>query len=114
MSDPASPDHRQAAEAFGSQIEARFDEVVEEVLLYGSVARGDHRGVDSDVDILVVLRDSVDRETYEARIRELAYDIELEHAVVLSLLVTTASEFAQHGDRSFTQQIRRDGIPLDG
>lgn len=55
------------------------------ILLYGSVARGEERGVHSDVDSLVVLSDGVDdAATVEHDSRDLAYDVELEYGVVLS------------------------------
>lgn len=42
------------------------------------------RGIDPDVDLLVVLRDDVDKIEFEEKVRNLAYDIELDHGIVLS------------------------------
>jgi predicted nucleotidyltransferase len=104
--------HHRAAEAFARRVRDRYGDAVEAVILYGSVARDEQRGVDSDVDLLVVLEDGVDRAEYERRIRELAYDVELDRGVVLSLLVLTASEYQQ--GIPFLRQVRGDAERLHG
>ena len=55
---------------------------VEEVLLFGSRARGDFRD-DSDWDVLVVVSENVDRETY----RELWYSVYRRINAPLDLLI---------------------------
>jgi microcompartment protein CcmK/EutM len=60
-------DHRGAAVDFARRVRERYGDVVETVLLYGSVARNEARGRDSDVDLLVVLVDDVDRTEFERR-----------------------------------------------
>lgn len=114
MSQPAGADHRQAADAFASRVREEYGEVVETVKLYGSVARDEARGVSSDVDLLVVLRDEVDRATDEDRIRAVAYEVELEYAVVLSLVVTTKPEYTRRADHPFFRQVRREATTLYG
>ena len=114
MSQTAGADHRQAANAFASCVREEYSEVVETVNLYGSVARGEERGVNSDVDLLVVLRDDVDRASCEDRIRAVAYDVELEYAVVLSLVVTTRSGYTRRADHPFFRQVRREATTLYG
>jgi hypothetical protein len=42
------------------------------------------RGVDPDVDLLVVLHDDVDKTEFEEKVRNLAYDMKLECGIVLS------------------------------
>ena len=106
--------HQAAAEAFARRVGERFEGGVEAVLLYGSVARGEQRGVASDVDLLVVLADDVDCDEYEHRVRELAYDVELEYGVALSLVVTTAADYAREANRPFFQQVQRDAERLYG
>lgn len=88
--------------------------MVSSVLLYGSVARSEERGRDSDVDILVVLDDAIDRAAVEEEIRTLACDIELEHGVVLSLVVKTESEFERRKERPFFRTLRKGAETLYG
>jgi predicted nucleotidyltransferase len=104
--------HYRAAETFAQRVRDRYGDVVEAVILYGSVARDEQRGADSDVDLLVVLEDGVDRTEYERRVRELAYDVELERGVVLSLQVLTASDYRR--GTPFLRQVRGDAERLHG
>lgn len=106
--------HERAADAFADAVHERFGDAVDSIVLYGSVARGEAHGVTSDVDLLVVLRDDVDGSGYEERIRTLAYDIELEYGVVLSLIVTTQAEFERESGRPFFQHVRQDAQTLYG
>lgn len=109
----ASP-HQRAASAFARQVREQYGEAIDAVLLYGSVARGEERGVDSDVDLLVILRDEVDATEYEEAVRELAYDVELDHGVVLSLLVTSTSDYENRTERPFFEHVHRDAERLYG
>jgi predicted nucleotidyltransferase len=109
----ASP-HERAAEEFACRVGEQKGDIVSTILLYGSVARGEERGPDSDVDILVVLRNTVDRAAEEDEIRDIAYDVELERGLVLSLLVKTESEFEQRKNRPFLRTVRHDAEVLHG
>lgn len=114
MAESRASTHERAAHAFAQQVRDRMGEAVQTVLLYGSVARGEERGVASDVDLLVVVRDDVERDVVAERVRDLAYDIELEQGVVLSLLVLSASEYDRRVERPFLRNVRRDGEVLYG
>ncbi|WP_394348650.1 nucleotidyltransferase domain-containing protein [Halovivax sp.] len=93
----------------------RFGDDIERILLFGSVARAEERGVHSDVDLLVVLSDDVDDPAaLENDVRELAYDVELAHSVVPSLVVRTESEYERARDRPFFRTVRRDSQALYG
>ena len=105
--------HERAAEMFARRVREQYGDVVDTIILYGSVARGDHVKSDSDIDLLVVLKDNVDVIDYEEAIRELAYDVELEHGVILSLVVLSASEY-RHETTPFLDHVRRDAEPLHG
>lgn len=95
--------HYRAAEAFARRVRDRYGDAVEAVRLYGSVVREEQRGLDFDIDLLVVLEDGVDRAEYERRVRELPYDVELDQGVVLSLQGLIASD-CQRGT-PFLQQV---------
>lgn len=114
MAESHAPNHQRVARAFAQQVRERVGEAVQTVILYGSVARGEEHGVASDVDLLVVVRDEADRDEVAERVRDLAYDIELERGVVLSLLVLTAAEYERRRDRPFYRTVRRDAEILYG
>lgn len=105
--------HYRAAETFARRVREEYGEGVESVLLYGSVARGEQRGPASDVDLLVVLDDGVDEAEYERRVRDLAYDVELECGVVLSVIVLSAWEYRRDAD-PFLRTMHRDAKRLHG
>ena len=105
--------HYRAADAFAQQVRKQYGEIVDEVSLYGSVARDEERGVHSDVDLIVVLEEGVEKQASEQALRKLAYDIELEFGVVLSLFVLTATEY-HHGDKPYLQHVQQDAQPLYG
>lgn len=106
--------HERAAEEFARRVGERKGDAVSAVLLYGSVARGEERGTDSDVDILVVLHDTADRAAEEDEIRDIAYDIELERGLVLSLIMKTESAFERRKRHPFLRNVRHDAEVLHG
>lgn len=114
MSDATPVPHEAAAQTFARQAREAFGDDVERIVLYGSVARGEMRGVNSDVDLIVVIQDHANLPEMEDRIRQLAYDIELEQGVVLSLIILSSREFTQESDRPFFHHVQRDGRTLYG
>jgi predicted nucleotidyltransferase len=81
-----------------------------ELYIFGSVAR-DEYGVDSDIDILVLLPGIVDTDLKE-RIIDLAFDIELKYNVVIQI-IARSKEYWKSERASFTsfhQNVQRDGI----
>lgn len=113
MESPDSP-HRRAANTFARQARQQYGDVIEQILLFGSVARGQETGIDSDVDLLVILADDFDKREYEDRVREMAYDIELDRGVILSLIVKSASEYEHVSDHPFFRTVRQTARVLYG
>lgn len=103
--------HAAAAEAFVDRVMARFDEDIEELFVFGSTVRGDARGLASDVDVMVVLDDDVDQETVADALRDVAYDVMLEHGPVVELHVLSAAEFRDSRSRGdfFVETIVSEG-----
>jgi predicted nucleotidyltransferase len=80
------------------------------LLLYGSVARGE-ANADSDIDILVVLRDRVLPMSEIRRMADIKLDFLLEFGELLSIMPMSLDEFNDNS-ASFINSIRRDGIAL--
>ncbi|MEW6200908.1 MAG: nucleotidyltransferase domain-containing protein [bacterium] len=74
---------RIALQCLKEMLVARFPDA--EIIIYGSKARGDF-DEESDIDVLILLECDVDTKL-EKEIIELVYDIELEHDVVIGLLM---------------------------
>jgi predicted nucleotidyltransferase len=105
MSESVSQPHERAFEAFAERARDALGESIHELLLFGSAARGEARGIDSDVDVFVVL-DSTDDED---ELRDIAYEVQLEYGVVLSLHVKSKERFEERKDHPFVKNVLRDG-----
>jgi len=71
--------HEQAFERFRERVMKDYGDTVEKIILFGSVARGDH-GEGSDVDVLVV----VDEKAVKEDIVGIAFEIMLETDIYIS------------------------------
>jgi predicted nucleotidyltransferase len=102
---------RAALGDFCSRMRARFGNRLEETRLFGSYARGDHT-VDSDVDVLVVVRDLSERERRE--VFETGYEVYLDRVVELSPLALSSAEWRDRNARELllAADIMREGIAL--
>ena len=83
---------------------------IESVLLYGSRARGDHRP-DSDIDLLVVMRDAFDYGALIERTSEVVSTLSLENDVVISRAFVSKERFERE-QSPFLLNVRREGIAL--
>ncbi len=80
------------------------------VLLYGSQARGQATD-DSDIDVLVVLRDAVDPGDEIARTSELVSRLSLQRDCLISCLYMSEERY-QRGGGPFLRNIRREAVTL--
>lgn len=97
--------HDRAAEAFVETAREQHDDSIQKLIVFGSTARGDAQGVDSDVDIFVVLDD----ESVVEQLRDLAYDVTLDHGVVVSVHALTTDRFAERNEHPFVKQVLSKG-----
>lgn len=84
-------------------------DAIEEIILFGSVARGDDRS-DSDIDILVITSDE------DFRLREyltgLAFDLLMQAGERLSVKVISRADVAAHRQYPFIRHVLRDGVAV--
>jgi predicted nucleotidyltransferase len=90
---PSTDAHETAAEAFAERATGRFGDVLTNLYVFGSTARGEARGLSSDVDVLVILADGTDHTTVDDALHDLAYDVMLAYGPVVELHVLTESVF---------------------
>ena len=87
-----TPHERGVLAEFLSQLREQFSDRIAHVWLFGSKVRGDF-DEESDVDLLIVARDGSD--ALGKAVGGIAYDLSLEHSVLLCEHVVSAWRFAQ-------------------
>jgi predicted nucleotidyltransferase len=105
MTDEDPSPHEQAAEAFAAAAHNEFGDRIEDLIVFGSTARGETRGIDSDVDIFVIVTD----ESIVDDLRDLAYDVQLDYSVVVSVHVQTTERFAERKNHPFIKHVLSEG-----
>jgi len=102
-------DHASAAAAFAERVENRRLDGLEELLLFGSTARGEASGLSSDVDFLAIVANDADRRAVTDALRDVAYDVMLEYGPVVEVHVLSRTEFQRRRDHPFVRSVRREG-----
>lgn len=97
--------HEQVAEEFATTACETFGEAIDELFIFGSTVRGEAQGIESDVDVFVVLAEN----GYEDRLREIAYDFQLDTDIVISVHTMTRDRFEQRRDHPFVQTVLAEG-----
>ena len=87
-----------------------YGEKLDRIILYGSQARGDALP-DSDIDILVVLKEPFKLFQENDRIGGFIADLCLEYGVLVSCVLATKENY-QYYDNAFFRNVRREGAIL--
>ncbi|SFR93392.1 MarR family protein [Halomicrobium zhouii] len=103
--------HGRAADAFVEAVENELDERIEAVYVFGSVARGAETE-QSDVDVLAVVADDADFGAVDDRLLDIAYDVQLDHGVVVEVHTLRGEEFRERRDRGepFARTVVEEGV----
>jgi predicted nucleotidyltransferase len=103
------PEEQVWLNAYRKTLAEQFPDLVDAILIFGSKARGD-AGPDSDLDVLVILREG-DRNRKRA-VRHLGHGLAVVSEVVPSIMVYTREEWSlrRHGDSPFYRAVLRDGV----
>ncbi|RBI60060.1 nucleotidyltransferase domain-containing protein [halophilic archaeon] len=105
MSKTEDSGHERAAEAFADAARDEYGDRIEDVIVFGSTVRGETHGVDSDVDIFVVVSDT----TIADGLRDLAYDVQLDYGVVVSVHIQSTERFTQRQNHPFIKRVLAEG-----
>ena len=102
-------DARRLAEAFARELKAKHGDWIERVILFGSVARGDH-GPHSDVDLLIIARrDSL---ALQDEVAGAAVDLLLRTGVYVSAKVFLREEMDRVRETLFGRAVTAEGIVI--
>jgi predicted nucleotidyltransferase len=98
-------------EEFKWRVEQRFPGEIVRLVLFGSKARGD-ASVESDFDVLVVIR-SEDWKLGD-EIRDIGYELEIAHGVVLSIQVMGQHQYEELKGRgsTFVANVEQEGLAV--
>ncbi|ANV83303.1 hypothetical protein AWQ21_02260 [Picosynechococcus sp. PCC 7003] len=95
-------------------IKKQFSEIFQDnlisLIVFGSQARGDATP-ESDIDILVVLKDKKQKQTKREQIIDFITEISLEFGVLISCIYANNQDFETEKS-PLMLNVRREGIPL--
>lgn len=95
---------------FGTRLKQLYGTRLEQVILFGSQARGDAiEG--SDIDVLIILSGEVNIGEEISRTSKICSDLSLAHDVALSRIFTSSERFAKEKNPFYTN-VHREGISV--
>lgn len=99
---------RQILSELRTRLESLYGERLEQVILFGSQARGD--AVEgSDIDVMIVLKGDVNVGDEISRTSQICSDLSLAYDVALSRIFTSAERFA-HERSPLLVNVHREGV----
>ena len=109
MSMKLTRDEQEWLDAYRSALAEDFPNLVEEILIFGSKARGE-AGPDSDLDVLVVIREGDSKRKRE--VRRVGHMLAAMSEAVPSIMVYTRQEWTmrERGGSPFYQAVMRDRV----
>ncbi len=93
---------------FRHGLELLYGHRLVEVILFGSQARKD-AAPDSDIDVMIVLRDAVDSNKEIRRVSLLASELSLKHDVLISCIHVSEAAFRRE-ESPLMLNVRREGV----
>jgi len=105
---------RVIAEIASETLKSNLAGVVTDIVLFGSVARGDVT-LESDIDLLVLVEHE-DAFTVRRKAHEIIYPISLASSTPITLIVVNREEFVEwmKGGLSFAREVVDEGVQLYG
>ncbi|MGQ9469807.1 MAG: nucleotidyltransferase domain-containing protein [Nitrososphaerales archaeon] len=107
-----SKQYQKTVEELKERITSELGDSIDSLVLYGSAARGEYKGIDSDIDILVIAKDDA-ISTYN-KIRRIATEIDLRNSTATTLVYLSRKEFKRNFrlNSPFLEEVAKEGIVL--
>ncbi|MFO7966371.1 MAG: nucleotidyltransferase domain-containing protein [Archaeoglobaceae archaeon] len=101
--------YQKALDEFVNRVLERFRNNIENIIVFGSVARGEARE-DSDIDVIVI----TGNEDYKLRrsIISIAFDVFLDTGNNISVKVLSKDDFETHKNFSFLKKVVSEGVKV--
>lgn len=91
---------------------------LEQIILYGSYARGEQNNNEetSDIDIMILVKsDATEIKNIEKKILDYSYDLDLQYDILLSPIVENIDVFNKRSQyMTFYKNVIKEGILLNG
>ena len=100
----------QAISEFSTQIRELYKDRIENIIVYGSGARGEYKQ-ESDIDVLIALKDFENFWEEFKKIGKIASSISLKYDAVISAIPVKAKEYASKMSPLMIN-VRKEGIPV--
>ena len=101
---------KRLVEQVKAQLHEKYGEGIKRVILYGSHARGEATE-DSDIDVLVLVDQSLNPREVDDSLGDLLYDIILEEHELVSVIVLPEDHFESR-NLPFMLNVRREGVTM--
>jgi len=101
---------RQAVKELIDELKKLYGDNLSRVILYGSKARGDATE-DSDVDILVVLKNIQNFSLERKKVKEISWRLSYKYDLLLSIIIRSEQEYMRK-DTPLLMNIEKEGIVL--
>jgi len=100
---------KQIAKEFADTVLKRFRDEIEEIILFGSVARGED-DVESDIDVLIIWNG--DKVKGWDKLEELAFDFFVRYKTLISVNLISPSEYRNMKDFLFMKNVQKEGMVI--
>ena len=111
MQEPMTDDIKKILRELKNGLVEIYGDQLKAVYLYGSYARGDAHPPDSDIDVMIVLKDKFNYwKTYD-RCSQLVADISLENDVLISVKLATETQYNESKFPLYIN-VRKEGVAI--
>ena len=87
-----------------------YGDKIKQMILYGSQTKGSATN-ESDVDLLIVVEESLDPFDVRERLSDLLWDILMEESELISVVVLPENNFSDH-QSAFIINVKKEGIHI--
>jgi len=100
---------KQIAKEFANEVTRMFGNEIENITLFGSVARGED-DTESDIDVLIIWKG--DKVEGWDKLEEMAFDIFIRYNALISIKLISPAEYKNMKDFLFMKDVRKEGVVI--